>query len=206
MSHYLETCAHLRPDHSANTPMIVVDLELTGLDRRNDQIIAIGWTLIDDGRIRLAGNRHILVSAEQSVGSSATIHELLDSEVAEGEPLAHGLEELLNAASGRLWVFHHALLDIGFLKMAVRQWAGTTPGFVVLDTLQIEQKRRHRRDVPVQQGDMQLSRLRQEYGLPRYKGHNALSDAFATAELTLAIAARLEPDGPLTLKTYLRYY
>ena len=186
--------------------MIVVDLELTGLDKRTDQIIAIGWTLIDEGRIRMGGNLHILVTAEQSVGSSAAIHEMLDSEVKQGEPLEQGLEELFQAATGRLWVFHHALLDIGFLKAAARQWAGTTPGFVVLDTMQIEHKRRHRRDVPVQQGDMQLSRLRQEYGLPRYQGHNALSDAFATAELTLAIAARLEPDGPLSLKPYLRYY
>jgi DNA polymerase-3 subunit epsilon len=186
--------------------MIVVDLELTGLDRRSDQIIAIGWTLIDEGRIRMGGNRHILVATDQSVGASAAIHELLDNEIAHGEPIEYGLEALFRAATGRLWVFHHASLDIGFLKEAVRKWTGATPGFVVLDTLQIEHSRRHRRDVPVHQGDMQLSKLRQEYGLPRYKGHHALSDAFATAELTLAIAARLEPDEPLKLKPYLRYY
>lgn len=206
MAQYLEACAHLRPNDVTDTPMIVVDLELTGLDKRNDQIIAVGWTLIDEGRIRIGSNRHILVVASQTVGSSAAIHELLDNEVAGGEPLAKALEELFVAATGRLWVFHHALLDIGFIKAAVRDWLGVTPAFVVLDTMQIEQRQRHRRDVPVQHGDMQLSKLRQEYGLPRYKGHNALSDAFATAELTLAIAARLEPNEPLKLKPYLGYY
>ena len=206
LAEYLVSCAHLEPDHMANTPMIAVDLELTGLDRRKDQIIAIGWTLIDEARIRMGGNRHILVAADQSVGSSAAIHELMDHEVAAGEPLERGLEQLFTAATGRLWVFHHALLDLDFLKAAVRKWAGTTPAFLVLDTMQIEHRQRHRRDVPVKQGDMQLGQLRKQYGLPRYKGHNALSDAFATAELTLAIAARLDPDGPLALKPYLRYY
>ena len=206
LTEYLEACAHLDPDHLANTPMIAVDLELTGLDRRRDQIIAIGWTLVDEGRIQLAGNRHILVAADQSVGSSAVIHEMMDHEVRQGEALSLGLEELFRAATGRVWVFHHALLDVSFLKSAVKGWAGTTPGFIVLDTMQIEHQQRRRRDVPVKQGDMQLGKLRQQYGLPRYPGHNALSDAFATAELTLAIATRLDPDQPVGLNPYLRYY
>ncbi len=206
LAEYLEVCAHLQPDNLANTPLIAVDLELTGLDRRNDQIIAIGWTLINEGRIQFSGNRHMLIAAGQSVGSSATIHELMDSEVAEGEPLEAGLEALFRAATGRVWVFHHAGLDLGFLKTACRHWAGVSPAFLVLDTMQIEHQQRKRREVPVKQGDMQLGKLREEYGLPRYVAHNALNDAIATAELTLAIAARLEPDASLRLAPYLRYY
>ena len=97
-------------------------------------------------------------------------------------------------------------LNLGFIKAAVKAWAGVSPVFVVLDTMQIEHRQRKRRDVPVKQGDMHLGKLRQEYGLPRYGAHNALNDAFATAELTLAIASRLEPEAPLGLKPYLRYY
>ena len=143
IANYLEACAVLEPDQPGNTPMIAVDLELTGLDRRKDQIIAIGWTLIDEGRIQIGSNRHILVAAGRSVGSSAAIHELLDNEVATGEFLEHGLEELFLAATGRLWVFHHALLDLAFLKTAAETWTGTTPGFIVLDTMQIEHRQRH---------------------------------------------------------------
>ena len=77
---------------------------------RENQIIAIGWTKIDQGRIRFGSNRHIMINAGQSVGHSAAIHELMDSDVATGVPLETGLKALFKAASGRIWLFHHAAL------------------------------------------------------------------------------------------------
>lgn len=206
LGQYLESCAALDIDRLDNTPLISVDLELTGLEKEHDQIVAIGWTQIDDGKIQIGSNRHFLINAGKSVGSSAAIHELLDSEVAEGEDLAFGLEELFRAAQGRIWIFHHAGLDIGFLKKACEQWAGVIPGFIVLDTLRIEYRLRKRRELPVKQGDLQLSQIRSVYGLPRYTAHNALIDALATAELMLAIAARMEPDAHLKLTPHLKFF
>jgi DNA polymerase-3 subunit epsilon len=203
---YLESCASLDIDRMDNTPMISVDLELTGLEKEHDQIIAIGWTLIDEGKIRLGSNRHMLINADKSVGSSAAIHELLDSEVAEGEDLEFGLQELFRAAQGRVWIFHHAGLDVGFLKIACEQWGSVMPGFIVLDTLRIEHQLRKRREMPVKSGDLQLSQVRSDYGLPRYTAHNALIDALATAELMLAIAARMEPDAHLKLAPHLKFF
>ena len=205
MSQYLEQCAKLVPGHIADTPLISVDLELTGLDPDVDQIISIGWTQVDGGRIRFGSNRHLLISADQSVGSSAAIHELMDSEVAEGMEIEDGLEALFSAAAGRVWVFHHAGLDVSFLQRACNSWAGVVPPFVVLDTMQIELGLRKRRDMPVQQGDLQLGRLRSDYHLPRYTAHDALIDAFATAELMLAIASRLDRKNPLQLDSYLKF-
>lgn len=206
LSAYLEACASHGVSRIDDTPMIALDLELTGLDRQRDQIIALGWTLLDNGRISFGANRHFLVSSKKSVGESAAIHELRDQDLAEGVELGTALEELFRDALGRTWIFHHATLDIGFLKAACEAWVGTRPCFMVLDTMQIVHRQRNRRDIPVKQGDMQLGRLRDEYGLPRYAAHNAFNDAMATAELTLAIAARLEPDAPLKLKPYVRYY
>jgi len=203
---YLESCAGLRIDHIDNTPMIAVDLELTGLNKDIDHIIAIGWTQIDRGRIQMASNRHLLINAEKSVGSSAAIHELLDSEIAEGGSLEDGIEALFHAATGRLWVFHHAGLDVSFLKRACASWARILPGFIVLDTMRIEYRLRKRRDIPVKQGDLQLASIRSAYGLPRYTAHNALNDAFATAELMLAIAARMKRDAPLKLMPHLKFF
>ena len=112
---YLEDCASTQVDSIANTPLIAVDLELTGLDASQNQIIAIGWTHIDNGRMRFESNRHILINAEQSVGRSAAIHELLDSDVALGVPLEAGLRALFEAARGRVWLFHHAGLVFGLM-------------------------------------------------------------------------------------------
>ena len=154
----------------------------------------------------MEGNRHLLINADQSVGSSAAIHEMLDSEVAEGIELESGLEALFEAAIGRAWVFHHAGLDVSFLQQACMNWAGIVPPFVVLDTMQIELAQRKRREVPVKHGDLQLGRLRSDYHLPRYTAHNALIDAFATAELLLAIAARMDRNSPVKLAPYLRFF
>ena len=206
LASYLEACGALRIGSITNTPLISVDLELTGLHKERDRIVAIGWTLVDGGRIHLGSNRHLLINAGQSVGSSAAIHELLDSEVAQGEDLEFGLEQLFTAAAGRVWIFHHAGLDVGFLRKACETWAGTVPGFIVLDTLRIEYRLRKRREVPVKQGDLQLGNIRSSYGLPRYTAHNALIDACATAELMLAIAARLEPEAPLQLESQVKYF
>jgi len=203
---YIEACAGLEAGTLETTPLIVADLELTGLDARQNQIIAIGWTLVDHGRIHLGSNRHIMVSAQQSVGESAAIHELTDSEVAGGVPLEKGLQALFEAATDRIWLFHHAGLDVAFLKKACRDWAGVTPPFAVLDTMHMELVMRKRRDQPVKQGDLRLNKLRSLYNLPRYTAHNALIDACATAELMLAIAAKMEPSGSLELKPHMRFF
>ena len=154
MSHYLEQGSLLRPEKLSDTPMIAVDLELTGLDAASNQIISVGWTHLDQGRIRFGSNRHILVNAEQSVGHSAAIHELTDTEVSTGVKPRDALESLFEAAAGRAWVFHHAGLDVSFLQSACREWFGLKPPFAVLDTMQLELGLRKRREQPVQQGDL----------------------------------------------------
>jgi DNA polymerase-3 subunit epsilon len=206
LSEYLDACGDLKVDDISNTPMISVDLELTGLDKEQDQIIAMGWTQIDHGRISLGSNRYLLINSDKSVGSSAVIHELMDHEVAGGEDLELGLSHLFEAARGRLWIFHHAGLDVGFIKKACERWAETIPGFIVLDTLRIEYRLRRRREIPVKQGDLQLGQVRGVYGLPGYTAHNALTDALATAELMLAIAARLDSNSPLKLEPHLKFF
>lgn len=203
---YLEACSEVDIDLVDNTPIIAVDLELTGLEVASNQIISIGWTQVDAGRLQLGSSRHLLITADHSVGSSAAIHELMDSEIAEGLGITEGLEQLFEAATGRVWVFHHANLDVSFLQKATARWAGIAPPFVVLDTMQIELGLRKRREIPVQQGDLQLGRLRSVYNLPRYTAHNAMTDAIATAELLMAVAARLNPAGEFKLGPYLRFF
>jgi DNA polymerase-3 subunit epsilon len=205
LTSYIEACPRLAIDTLDNTPVISVDLELTGLDARQNQIIAIGWTQVNHGRISLGSNRHIMINAQQTVGESAAIHELTDTEVASGVPLATGLQSLFEAAVGRVWLFHHATLDVAFLRHACREWAGVAPPFVVLDTLHMELAVRKRRDQPIKQGELKLSALRSRYNLPRYTAHNALIDACATAELMLAIGSKMNPSAPLELKPHTRF-
>ena len=203
---YAAQCADLNVAKLVDTPLISVDLEMTGLDAAQNHIIAIGWTQLDHGRIRLASNRHVLINAEQSVGHSAAIHELMDSDVAQGVPLETGLEALFEAAQGRVWLFHHASLDVAFLKQACLAWAGVSMPLVVLDTMKMEIEIRKRRNLPIQHGDLKLGNLRSSYNLPEYTAHNALIDACATAELLLAIAENADSTGSLNLRQHLNYF
>jgi DNA polymerase-3 subunit epsilon len=206
LADYLRACAALDIGRIDSTPLIALDLELTGLDKRSERIVSMGWTLVDGGRIRLGSNRHLLIRSASPVGESALVHGVLDRELHGGATLEDGLQALFEAARGRLWVMHHAGLDIAFLKNACARWAGCTPGFIVLDTMRIEYQLRRRRQIPVRQGDLQLGRVRSLYELPAYVAHDALSDAVATAELMLAIAAAIEGEAALELAPWVKFF
>ena len=206
LARYMTDCAEIAVGKLVNTPLISVDLELTGMDARQDQIISIGWTQVDRGRLSFASNRHVMINVDQSVGHSAAIHELLDSDLVQGVSLEAGIQLLFKAARGRVWLFHHASLDVAFLQKACVSWAGVAPPFLVLDTMHMELAMRKRQGLPVHTGDLRLDKLRSNYNLPRYTAHNALIDACATAELVLAIAARMDSSGSIELRPHLRYF
>jgi len=203
---YATDGAALSVNQLDNTPIISVDLEMTGMDATRNHIIAIGWTQVDHGRICLASNHHLVTNGKQSVGHSAAIHELMDEDVARGVPLETGLKALFKAARGRLWLFHHAKLDVAFLQQACRAWAGAVMPFMVLDTMHMELAMRRRRNLPVHPGDLRLGKLRAHYNLPAYSAHNAMIDACATAELLLAMAAHMDAKDSLNLLPHLTYF
>ena len=187
------------------TPILSVDLELTGLDPQTAEIVSIGWTAIERGRIRLGSNRHVLVRSTRSVGHSATIHELRDQDVAAGIAEEEALGELFECAAGHVLLFHHAGLDVPCLQRACDAWAGCRPPLPALDTLRWEAERRARRGEAPRDGALRLGALRAHYHLPEHALHDALGDAIATAELFLAMAAHAQPHGKLQLAPLVRW-
>ncbi|MEM1410995.1 MAG: 3'-5' exonuclease [Pseudomonadota bacterium] len=202
---WLDAAERLEPGPIRETPILVADLELTGLDPESDEIISIGWTEIAEGRIRMADNQHLLIRPEGGVGKSAAIHELRDRDLAAGIPLAEGLDALFTAARGKPFLFHHAGLDAACLQRACERWAGCRPPMPVLDTLRMEAERRQRRGQPIPDGALRLGALRSSYGLPEHALHDALGDAIATAELLLVMAARNGGRQGLDLAPLLRW-
>ena len=203
---YLRHAAETWPERLDNSPLIAVDLELTGLDAKRHAIAAMGWVLVDQGRIRLGSARLLLIRPEQTVGASAAVHELTDSELEHGSHLHQALEELFSAARGRTWVFHHAALDVPFLQRACQQWASCRPPLPVLDTMAIERRRRSRRNQVVASGALALDALRTAYDLPSYPLHDAMMDALGTAELLLALGGHMAPNGSPELQDLLRVF
>ena len=81
----LQNCWHAPlPSTSSDwrqVSFLVVDAEMSALDVDEGELLSVGWVQVDDGAIALSSARHFLVSAEQSVGQSAIIHNLRDCEL-----------------------------------------------------------------------------------------------------------------------------
>jgi DNA polymerase-3 subunit epsilon len=172
-------------------PLLAVDLEMTGLDPARDAIVTIGWAPVDSGGVRLAGAGEIAVSAGagHSVGASATIHGIRDCDRTDGVEEAEALAALARAAGGRVAVFHHAPLDLGFLDRALRHAFGVGWLWPWIDTLAWERSRRTALDEEAD-GSSRLEAVRERYGLTRRSAHNARDDALSCAELALVLATR----------------
>lgn len=171
-------------------PLLAIDLETTGLEPETDHIISIGYLPVDGRRITLGGAAEIIVRTED-VGESATIHGITDDEVAEGIPLAEALNATLRAMQGRVLLAHNTHIEEKFLQAACRNAFGYEPEFAVVDTLALGHDFLMSGDEDIPRGRLRLSSLREQFGLPRYKAHNALTDALACAEVYLALTEEL---------------
>lgn len=173
--------------------VLVMDLEMTGLNAREDSIISAGWVVIDKGRIELsqAGYQYFQPTAlmASDVADSAHIHLITDRQLEqEGQPLSLWLQRLHADLAADRWVFHHAPLDMAFLKVYSDRLDIALPSVPVEDTLVLEQKRFSELSLE-SQSQLSLNACRARHHLPAYRQHHALSDALATAELYLALKA-----------------
>lgn len=198
-------------DKQKNTPwkkseFLVVDTETSSLDPSTGEMLSIGWVVIRHGKIQLNTAEYYLLKPQHTVGNSATIHELRDCELHQGINTTTMMQHFLSAASGRVLVFHHAPLDIGFLNVISKQLFDMPLLWPNIDTLQIEKKILERKHTPLKPSTLRLANCRARYNLPAYPAHNALSDALATAELLLAQVSYKTKSNkhPLTLSHLLR--
>ena len=174
-----------------------VDLETTGLDPRTDDILSIGMVEIHGLSIKLATAWHEIICVERDIpAASAVIHQITDDHAASaGRRLEDTLPELLQRLRGKVMLAHYSRIEQQFLDAACRRLYGAPFVIPVIDTLVLAQRVFERQNHSIQSGDLRLFNLRPRYNLPRYKAHNALSDALSTAELFLAMAAEMAP-GP----------
>lgn len=168
-------------------PLLAIDLEMTGLDPDEDEIISIGWVPIDAGAIDLAGaqDHRLARRRRQTVGESATIHGLRDCDLADAQTPETGLRALIGALRGRVAVFHHAQLDLAFLSRALgERWA-----VPVIDTLDWYRRRMHLSGSDESKGHVAtLEAAGRHHELIARSQHDALADALSCAELLLALA------------------
>lgn len=183
----------LKRDRQGDLPLydasyIVLDTELTGLDDKKDAILSIGAIRMKGGSIGIGDTFYRLVKPEVSLSAqSVLVHEITPSDVVTAGDIESVLSEFLLFCSADILVGHCISIDLWFLNKAMRKCFGATMKNPAVDTLSLYGwVRRHckeRQGLPVSFSDSGLFDIARLFGVDVRNAHNALTDAFITAQI-----------------------
>ncbi len=175
-----------------------VDLETEGLDPKRDEILSVGMVPVRGGVIRMGEAFASLVRPEEGHAPAAGAlgaHHLRPVDMLDAPPLASVLPEVAGRLAGNVLLLHHAAIEVGFFKRVFPRHGLVWPSPTVVDTVTLLRRWAQRRRLlgdPHFDVGLDLLAARRALGLPFYPPHDALTDATATAELFLALRARLD--------------
>ena len=175
-----------------------LDLETSGLDPKRHVILSAGMVPVREGVVRWAERWESLVHPGPGVRipeDGLRAHHILPGELEHAPPLDDVLPEIERRMREGVMLLHFAPLDLGFLKAAFAARGRPWPKPRVVDTVDLLQKlhqRLHHLTPHPTPPRTALPEAREDCGLPPYPNHHALTDALATAELFLALRARLQ--------------
>jgi DNA polymerase III subunit epsilon len=184
---------------------VAFDTELTGLNRRRDQIVAIGAVRIRKLQILPGEVFHSYVRPTIPLPKNSTLIHRITPQVLENAPhLREVLPAFVDFCGPALLVGHHVNLDAAFLNRAARRLfdAGiSNPGIdtIRLARLYTESLWQQYHDQFNLQVSYNLGDLARRYGLPVFAQHHALQDALQTAYLFLFLVRKMQQRGCQTL-------
>jgi DNA polymerase-3 subunit epsilon len=200
----------LAPLAPAAARYAVIDSELTGLDPRRDSIVSLGGLRMRGGRIVLADRFYEEVQpASVLTATSIVLHGITPEDVRGRPAIGDILEKFTAFCSTDILVGHFIEIDLGFLRAAYAA-AGLPPvANATLDTWPLYDWLASRTPDDGGPGlprvqDPRLPALAQALGVPCRGEHNALGDAFVTAQVFQRLLRRLDRWGVTTTATLLR--
>lgn len=170
---------------------VALDIESTGLDPRQHQMLSIAWLSIEAPVIYTGSAQYHVFSHGQQLelGQSPTIHGLTSEDFVHSSEPRQTFGMLSRALTDAVLVCHHRGMDWRFLKYAEQQFNIPLRPLAIFDTLAFEKRRLLKNPHHVlKTGELTLSACRQRWHLPAYHSHHALTDTLACAELFLAQA------------------
>jgi DNA polymerase-3 subunit epsilon len=180
----------------------VIDLELTGLDPSVHEILSVGVVPVDGGRVCPARSFYRTVRPRVAPDRrTIVIHGIRPVDAATARPADEIAAELVPQLEGRILVAHVADIERRFLTpwlAGTGHRAGPMVDTDVLARLLIA-----RRGGPLLDSHVGLGAAAAEFGLPEHQRHHALGDAMTTAQLFLAVATLLSPDGAASVNELL---
>lgn len=189
----------------AEFDFVVCDTELTGLNKRKDEIISFGAVKVSGLHIELGQTFHSLVRPVRTDATQATlVHRITPEQLRNAPEMEEVLADFIRFCRGSVLVGHFIALDLHFISQATRKMFGGVPVNPNVDTMAMVRMyrelagRKDPRNVE-QTGSLVLDDLTREFNLPRFKPHDALEDALQTAYLFLFLAKKLREYGLVSL-------
>jgi len=181
----------------------VVDLELSGLDVRVDEILSFGAVPVVHGRVLAGEARYGLVRPTRPVPErSVLVHGIRTVDLEAAAPLEEAIVPLLAAMAGSILVAHVAEVERSFLGAALRPM-GLRLHQPVIDTQLLGRLWMSERG-DAAPGWLALGELAAALRLPEHRPHHALGDALTTAQAFIALASHLDALHPETVGSLAR--
>lgn len=179
-------------------PLLVFDLETSGLDLRHDTVLSIGAVRVEDNAIPLAGHIDQVLRVETPLKrDSQLLHGLSQDDLAHGRPAADVLQALLDYGDGCIWLAFHAGFDQHMLDRALHRHLRCRFRQTLFDVATLAPMlypAHHVRGAGLDHWSRVL-------GLDTPARHNAAGDALLTAELVLILMNQAHRQGMQTWKT-----
>lgn len=191
-------------------PFAVLDTELTGLDQKRDSVVSVGALKMSGTRIELGQTYQRLVSPRSDFShESVVVHGITPDDVVEKPPLEAIADELLAFCGDRVIAGHFLSIDLGFLGREAAALRAAEWRRQAVDTMRIhvwieEHRHGHGSGPAVAEGALHLGALAQRHGIRAAGAHDALTDAFITAQVLQRQLRALPEFGVRTLGDLLR--
>ncbi|MDQ7787741.1 MAG: 3'-5' exonuclease [Thermodesulfovibrionales bacterium] len=166
----------------------VLDTELTGLNEKKDSILSIGAVRMAGTRIELGNSFHQLVKPDtQFKPDSVVVHEITPSDVLKKPTIDVILSEFLQFCGSDILVGHCLSIDMSFINREMKRIYRNTIQNPLIDTYKVYEWLRKK--VPTKTcfssspQDSSLYEIAKCFSIAVRGAHNALIDAFITAQL-----------------------
>lgn len=189
---------------------VVFDTELTGLDRRRDEIVSIAAIRIKDMRLCLDESFYSLVQTKKKdFGEGTFVHRITPQQLLHAPPLEEVLPAFIEFCGDAALVGHLPELDFSFLDKACRLHLGGIVRNPCLDSMEVARvywklgMKQKFKDLP-KIGSFNLTELSRACRLPLFASHDALGDALQTGCLFLYLIRCLQRLGVKTFREFHR--
>jgi len=167
---------------------VVIDTELTGLDEKRDSIVSMAAIRMVGGRIDFEDVFNMLLNPETALtAESVIIHGITPSEVIREPRIEEVLAEFVQFCDNDILVGHCVSIDMEFINMEAKRIFGCALSNYAIDTSAIygwiSKKYSTERAFPCAFTDSGLFEIAKFFGIAIDGAHNAVMDAFITAQL-----------------------